>query len=126
MAIHRAAAALRRDYLSVQLQRHQSTRISGSQLVQEPELHASLGVAQAALALDAGVPGTARVAVVVRSVEEALRFTEVHGDETHGDAAGHKMRLIFNALAILLAWIMVAAMKTAKTVKINTCMSRDA
>ncbi len=36
-------------------------------------------------------------------------------------AAGHNMRLILNALAILLAWIMVAAMSVAKTVKINTC-----
>ena len=38
-------------------------------------------------------------------------------------AAGHNMRLILNALAILLAWIMVAAMSVAKTVKINTCTS---
>ena len=37
-------------------------------------------------------------------------------------AAGHNMRLILNALAILLAWIMAAAMRTAKTVKNNTCM----
>jgi len=37
-------------------------------------------------------------------------------------AAGHNMRLILNALAILLAWIMVAAMSVAKTVKISTGM----
>ena len=38
-------------------------------------------------------------------------------------AAGHNLRLILNALAILLAWIMVPAIKAAKTVRNNTCMS---
>ncbi len=38
-------------------------------------------------------------------------------------AAGHNMRLILNALALWLAWIINAAIKAAKTVKNNTCMS---
>jgi IS5 family transposase len=37
--------------------------------------------------------------------------------------AGHNMRLILNALAFLLAWIMNVAIKAAETVKSNTWMS---